>query len=74
MQVLVSGANGLVGAALMRRLAREPAMQPVAGVRVLAAGDLQCEQRALGDLAGVRSLRRRCAGSRWWCTRPRGCM
>ncbi|UTH38290.1 NAD-dependent epimerase/dehydratase family protein [Pseudomonas sp. KHPS1] len=51
MQVLVSGANGLVGAALMRRLAREPAMQPVAGVRVLAAGDLQCEQRALGDLA-----------------------
>ncbi len=51
MQVLVSGANGLVGAALLRRLAREPAMRPVAGVRVLAAGDLQCEQRALGDLA-----------------------
>ncbi|NMY13971.1 SDR family oxidoreductase [Pseudomonas sp. WS 5019] len=51
MQVLVSGANGLVGAALLRRLTREPAVQPVAGVRVLASGDLHCEQRALGDLA-----------------------
>jgi nucleoside-diphosphate-sugar epimerase len=51
MQVLISGANGLVGAALLRRLTREPAVQPVAGVRVLASGDLHCEQRALGDLA-----------------------
>lgn len=34
MRVLVSGANGLVGAALMRHLAREEDVQPVAEGRV----------------------------------------
>ena len=51
MQILVTGANGLVGAALVSRLALEPAMQPIAGVRVPQAGSQLCEQRVLGDLA-----------------------
>ncbi|MBH3339234.1 NAD-dependent epimerase/dehydratase family protein [Pseudomonas mendocina] len=51
MQILVTGANGLVGAALISRLALEPAMQPIAGVRVPQADNLPCEQRVLGDLA-----------------------
>ncbi|MFI8726238.1 NAD-dependent epimerase/dehydratase family protein [Stutzerimonas kunmingensis] len=51
MQVLVSGANGLVGAALLRRMVSEATVQPVAGVRELASSNLLCEQRAIGDLA-----------------------
>lgn len=51
MQVLVTGANGLVGAALLRRMASESTAQPVAGVRELASSNLLCEQRAIGDLA-----------------------
>jgi len=51
MQVLVTGANGLVGAALLRRIASEPTAQPVAGVRELASSNLLYEQRAIGDLA-----------------------
>ena len=51
MQIMVTGANGLVGAALISRIAREPAMQPIAGVRVPQADNLPCEQRVLGNLA-----------------------
>ncbi|ATH82679.1 NAD-dependent dehydratase [Ectopseudomonas mendocina] len=51
MQVLVTGANGLVGAALLRRMASEPTVQPVAGMRELASSSLLYEQRAIGDLA-----------------------
>ncbi|RMH84864.1 NAD-dependent epimerase/dehydratase family protein [Pseudomonas sp. AOB-7] len=51
MRVLVTGASGLVGMAVLRRLGRESGLQAIAGVRVLTAGNVDCEQRALGDLA-----------------------
>ncbi|CDM40290.1 NAD-dependent epimerase/dehydratase family protein [Ectopseudomonas oleovorans] len=51
MQVLVSGANGLVGTALISRIAREPALRPIAGLREPQVDSLLCEQRVLGDLA-----------------------
>ncbi|ERI50958.1 hypothetical protein N878_01575 [Pseudomonas sp. EGD-AK9] len=51
MQVLVTGAGGLVGMAVLGRLEHEQGMQAIAGVRVLAPGNGECEQRMLGDLA-----------------------
>jgi nucleoside-diphosphate-sugar epimerase len=51
MRVLVTGANGLVGAALMRRLDREIGVQPFAGVRAAGRADSAWAERVLGDLS-----------------------
>lgn len=54
MRVLVSGANGFVGRALLQRLLALDGVDAVAGLRqasALAEDELPCERRVLGDLA-----------------------
>lgn len=54
MRVLVSGANGFIGSALLRRLITLDGVTAIAGVRradTLANQELACEKRVLGDLA-----------------------
>lgn len=54
MRVLVSGANGFIGSALLRRLITLDGITAVAGVRragTLVNEKLACEVRVLGDLA-----------------------
>ena len=54
MQVLVTGATGFVGRALLRRLIGEQGVRVIVGVRhvdPLRFEGLSCEQRLLGDLA-----------------------
>lgn len=54
-RVLVTGATGFVGGALVRRLGAEPGMVPVAGVRrVPAPAEASVEYLALGDLEDCR--------------------
>lgn len=48
--VMVTGANGFVGRALLERLGREPGYRPLAGVRD-ASGEVAATVRRLGDLA-----------------------
>lgn len=53
MRVLVTGATGFVGRALLQRLSRVQGVTPIAGVRrvdALSPDDLACEQLSLGDL------------------------
>ncbi len=54
MRVLVTGANGFVGRALLQRLLALDGVGAVAGLRradALVEGELPCERRVLGDLA-----------------------
>lgn len=54
MRVLVSGANGFIGSALLRRLITLDGVTAIAGVRradTLANQELACEKLVLGDLA-----------------------
>jgi nucleoside-diphosphate-sugar epimerase len=54
MRVLVTGANGFVGRALLQRLLALDEVDAVAGLRqasALAEGELPCKRRVLGDLA-----------------------
>lgn len=54
MRVLVSGANGFVGRALLQRLLALGGINAVAGLRradTLVGGELPCERCVLGDLA-----------------------
>lgn len=54
MRVLVTGATGFVGRALLQRLSRVQGVTPIAGVRrvdALSLDDLACEQLSLGDLS-----------------------
>jgi nucleoside-diphosphate-sugar epimerase len=49
--VLVTGASGFVGSALIKRLCAEPDFQPVAGVRRLPPGEIDaCQYVAVGNI------------------------